>query len=370
LVVIDLGLSCGLRIAFVVLSSFLLLGLGRIMKSIFISHAVKDKPLADALIELFEGGIGFTKESIFSSSSEGQGIPDGQDFGPYMRTQLQKASVVVAIVTENYYDSAFCLCETGGAWYGEKPFIPLLTPPVHYGDLRGALYGKQASLLDSSTDLNEVYDQLKKHLNSTDYGAARWNVRRDKFLSSLPDLLKKVGKPEGLKAAEADALRRELSDLKTAYEAVDAELEGARKQIAALEQAKSAADVKRIRSEFSGENDEFVRLVRIASKEQKKLPHVVREAVYSHFSGRPMAPDLDTDVALEEKLLVEGEFWPKLREDHPRVAKALEALGELRDFMERVGSDRGSAFVQDYQESHQDLFEFDNRKFWRDNGLL
>jgi hypothetical protein len=31
------------------------------MKSLFISHAVKDKELVDALIELFEGGIGFKK---------------------------------------------------------------------------------------------------------------------------------------------------------------------------------------------------------------------------------------------------------------------------------------------------------------------
>jgi hypothetical protein len=32
------------------------------MKLLFISHAVKDKELVDALIELFEGGIGLTKE--------------------------------------------------------------------------------------------------------------------------------------------------------------------------------------------------------------------------------------------------------------------------------------------------------------------
>jgi hypothetical protein len=69
------------------------------MKSLFISHAVRDKELVDALIELFEGGIGFKKEAIFCSSSEGQGIPNGEDFGPYMRKRLQQASVVVAIVT-------------------------------------------------------------------------------------------------------------------------------------------------------------------------------------------------------------------------------------------------------------------------------
>jgi hypothetical protein len=46
------------------------------VKSIFISHAVKDKKLVDALIELLEGGIGLSKDAIFCSSSEGQGSGD------------------------------------------------------------------------------------------------------------------------------------------------------------------------------------------------------------------------------------------------------------------------------------------------------
>jgi hypothetical protein len=340
------------------------------MKSLFISHAVKDKELVDALIELFEGGIGFQKEAIFCSSAEGQGIPNGQDFGPYMRTQLQNASIIVAIVTEHYYDSAFCLCETGGAWYGEKPFIPLLSPPVDYGDLRGALYGKQASLLDSAKSLNEVYDQLRLHLEGNDHGVARWNARRDKFLNRLPELLKVIGKPTGLKAAEANALRGELADLKNAYGVLDTELETAKKQIAALERANSPADVKRIKREFSGEDEEFKQLVRAASTELHKLSRVVREAVYFYFSDRPLPADSDTDTALEEKFLYEDEHGARLRDDHPKVKKALEALLELRDFMERVDSNPDSTFRKDYEDENEDLFIFTNRNFWRDNGLL
>jgi TIR domain-containing protein len=132
------------------------------MKKLFLSHAVKDKELVDAFIELLEGGVGIEKEAIFCTSSEGQGIPTGEDFNPFMRTELQQASIVVALVTENYYESAFCLCETGGAWYGEKPFIPLLSPPVNFGDLRGALYGKQAGLLNETRSLNEAYDRLRR----------------------------------------------------------------------------------------------------------------------------------------------------------------------------------------------------------------
>jgi hypothetical protein len=344
------------------------------VKSLFISHAVKDKELVDALIELIEGGIGFKKEAIFCSSSEGQGIPNGQDFGPYMRTQMQKASVIVAVVTENYYDSAFSLCETGGAWYGEKPFIPLLSPPVNYGDLRGALYGKQASLLDSAKSLNEVYDQLRLHMDGKDHGVARWNARRDKFLIRLPEILKTIGKPTGLKAAEADALRKELSDLKTAYRDLDNELEIARKQIVALEKAKSPAEVKQIKRDFSGEDEEFDGLVDAAITQLQKLSRVVREATYCYFADRPLpaetAAETETETALDEKYLYEGEHGPCLRDDHPKVKKALTALRELRDFMDRVDSDSDSTFREDYEDQHEDLFIFTNRNFWSENGLL
>ena len=127
------------------------------VKSLFISHAVKDKPLVDAFLELLEGGIGVRQKRYLLQQFEGQGIPTGEDFAPYMRARLQTAALVIALVSENYYDSPFCLCETGGPWYGEKPFVPILTPPVGYSDLRGALYGKQAILLDSPKGLNGMF---------------------------------------------------------------------------------------------------------------------------------------------------------------------------------------------------------------------
>ena len=345
------------------------------MKKLFLSHAVKDKELVDAFIELLEGGIGFQKEAIFCSSSEGQGIPAGEDFNPYMRMELQEASIVVALVTENYYDSAFCLCETGGAWYGEKPFIPLLSPPVNYKDLRGALYGKQAGLLNETRSLNEAYDQLRKHLDGRDHGVARWDAKRDKFLSRLPDLLLKIGKPEGLKVAEAEALRQELAQAKQAVADIDGELETAQKKIEALRKAKSPEDVKRVDREFAGEEAAFQNLVTTASGDLHKLARVVREAAFAFYLDRPIpvefAGDRGTDEAAEEKYLSDhGGDGIFLNEDHPKVKRALNSLNELRSFMADIDDDVNSSFREQYEEENEDLFDFTNRNFWRNHGLL
>jgi hypothetical protein len=345
------------------------------MKKLFLSHAVKDKELVDAFIELLEGGVGIEKEAIFCTSSEGQGIPTGEDFNPFMRTELQHANIVVALVTENYYESAFCLCETGGAWYGEKPFVPLLSPPVNFGDLRGALYGKQAGLLNETRSLNEAYDRLRKFLDARDHGVARWNARRDKFIARLPEMLEKIGRPEGLKAAEADALRKELALAKQAVSDLDTELEAAEKKIAALRKAKSSEEVKRIDREFAGEETEFHELVGTASGELHKLTKVVREAAFAHYLDQPIpgeyVGDRSTDEAIEEKYLSDhGSDGIFLNENHPKVKRALRSLGELRDFMSRVESDVDSSFSGDYEEENDDLFDFTNRSFWRNHNLL
>ena len=345
------------------------------MESLFISHAVKDKPLVDAFIELLEGGIGISKDAIFCTSSEGQGIPSGEDFAPYMRKELHKAALIIALVSENYYDSPFCLCETGGAWYSEKPFIPILTPPVGYKDLRGALYGKQAIRLETANDLSEMYDQVRKVLGGKDHGAARWELRRDQFLQKVPILLKTIGKPAGLKAAEAEALTKERDNLRAEYASMDAELQSAKAQIKALENAKDAAAVTKIKQSFSTEDEKFQNLLQTAREHLKRLAPIIRLAAYYHYRDEALPLEetdgRETDSAIEEKYLFsDGDQGVKLSEIHPKVRKAITALDELRSFMSDVDDDVESSFREDYEERNEDVFEFSNRNFWRENKLL
>ena len=101
---------------------------------IFISHATKDMPLVEALIQLIEGGIGIRSSQIFCTSIEEQGIPPGVDFKSHIKSELAEVKVVISVVTPHYYSSAFCMCELGATWALTKDFIPLLVPPVDYRD--------------------------------------------------------------------------------------------------------------------------------------------------------------------------------------------------------------------------------------------
>jgi TIR domain len=99
------------------------------MRKIFISHSSKDKELADSIQMLIETGIGLPHNEVFCTSLDGLGIPVGvPDFKEYIRKEMQDCDTVVALISRNYYDSPFCMCELGAVWVQAKNFFPILVP--------------------------------------------------------------------------------------------------------------------------------------------------------------------------------------------------------------------------------------------------
>lgn len=226
---------------------------------LFVSHAVADKPLVDAVISvLLESGMGISSSDIFCSSFEEQGIPPGADFGPFMRARLQNAEAILAIVTPQYYESAFCLCETGGAWATEKTFLPLLVEPVGFDDLRGALYGKQGLLIASSEKLDAMRDALA-HLGTSK--TTRWNRKKEEFLNALPGLLKSLKPIDVLKGKALSKMLAELDAAKGEATNLDQQNEELQRLVQELEKAKDAKSVKVIKQKFSSEDQQFEELL-------------------------------------------------------------------------------------------------------------
>lgn len=163
--------------------------------SVFISHAVEDKELANALADLLALGVGLGQAQIFCSSLAGMGIPAGKSFKDYIGEELAGAPVVIALLTPNYYSSAFCLCETGATWILSKDFIPLLTPATKFSDMKAVLEGTQALRIEEETALDEVREHLEPYaLKKTK--DAWWTVKKKEFLEELPSILGKLPKPK------------------------------------------------------------------------------------------------------------------------------------------------------------------------------
>lgn len=337
------------------------------MPKLFVSHATADKPLIKAFVELVEGGIGVPASDIFFTSSKEQGIRPGKDFKESIRAALGDSACVVALVSENFYASPFCMCELGGVWLAAKDFLPILVPPIDFNSLKGVLEGMHVSKLAASDDLDQLRDEIATLTGIKPHGTARWTERRDRFLSAFPDLIKSIKVSAPVPRETHEKLLHSLADYKKEYEERGEEVERLQNLNADLVKAKDRADVAKIVRAHSTTADTFEGLVATANAALKRLPRIVREACYYQF-GRsedywPEREDSD-DV---QKAVEEGHLtWSNegrvalLDEKDPKAKVAIETLTELSSWLDEPPED----FEDWYSSEYDGVPELARRPFW------
>jgi hypothetical protein len=340
------------------------------MADIFVSHASEDAPLIEILIQLIEGGIGIRSTQIFATSIEEQGIPPGVDFKNHIKEILTGVKVVIAVVTPRYYNSAFCMCELGATWALTKDFIPLLVPPIDYNDLRGTLFGSQSLPINEDKKLDSVQTVLTKLADNPEK-VARWNSRKAQFLKQLPSVLSMLPPVNTLSGKEAAKLSAERDEYREEYQKSDVEVAALKKQVAELSTAKDREEVASIKKKYSSDEEVFDALVNGVSSELGPLPGVVSEALYYYFKNEEYAPNHrdwgDAPQDAEDAGLLHsdgGHFW--VNESHPKIKRAIAAIEQLRNFL----AEPPQGFADDYERTHDDLFELRSRPFWERHGLL
>lgn len=90
--------------------------------NVFISHASRDKQWAEWLGERL-GKHGFR---IWTDATS---VPTGQSFIAELNRTIEKADVVLALLSPNYFQSAWCQQETAAAAASKVPIIPVLVEP-------------------------------------------------------------------------------------------------------------------------------------------------------------------------------------------------------------------------------------------------
>jgi hypothetical protein len=193
-------------------------------KSIFISHAVANKDLADKIVDLLETGIGVKDTDIFCSSLEGLGVPPGSNFIDFIRQQIEEPKIVILLLTTQYFKSQFCLCELGASWVLSHNVIPLLVKPLEYKDMKAVLTGIQGLKIEDKSDLNMMQDQIVNVLSMKGKAYARWEIKRDQFLAKLTEC-------ESLKKVEKPVTEEECKKLQQQYKDAIKEIEDAEKII-------------------------------------------------------------------------------------------------------------------------------------------
>lgn len=338
-------------------------------RKIFISHATADKPLIEAFVELLESGMGVPHDQVFCTSLTGQGIPPGKDFKETIRTHLDEATCVIALITPNYYGSPFCMCELGGTWLQAKDFLPVLVPPLDYSNLEAVLQGIQVLKLQDKDKLDYLRDEINRITGLVTIGTPRWNSKSEKFLNGLDGVLASISNRQPIPRAQYEKLEHELKEYKEEFEAAEVQIEELRRMNSELMKAKDAKAVMQVIQSNLPAKEQFDALTKAAVKVLKALPRSVRETLYYRARKQDYVPENpeaweDVKQGLENGYLQHNltDSGVRIKEGTGVVNRAMQALDALSDWLSKAPPE----FYDWYAEAHDgEEPDMTLRTFWK-----
>ena len=131
---------------------------------IFISHRSTDKAIADMLVDFF-AGTGIPRDLVFCSSLPGNDV--NERIPDEVKTALKNSAVNIAILSLDYYQSAYCLNEAGVFWYRDVPVVPIALPEIDAKNMYGFLDSDYIlRRLDSDTDVAHIFSIVRKAVSA------------------------------------------------------------------------------------------------------------------------------------------------------------------------------------------------------------
>ena len=131
---------------------------------IFISHRSTDKEIADMLVE-FLAGTEIPIELVFCSSLPGNDVKE--KVFDEVKSALKNSVVNIAILSNDYFQSTFCLNEAGVFWYSDVPIVPIALPEITDETTYDFLTRDyKLYRLDSETDVSGIYDTVSKAVSA------------------------------------------------------------------------------------------------------------------------------------------------------------------------------------------------------------
>ena len=150
-------------------------------KKIFISHSSKDEMICSSFVELLET-IGISDKEILYTSSARHGIPGDSNIFDYLRGHLSDGITVFYMLSDNYYDSVYCLNEMGASWVIQNDFSIIMLPNFD-GQIKGVIdKDKKGYNLRQPIELIQLKNKLTEKF-SCNISEEKWEDAKNKFLS-------------------------------------------------------------------------------------------------------------------------------------------------------------------------------------------
>lgn len=141
-----------------------------INNKVFLSHASKDKRIANKFIDdILVNILGLSKEKdIFFTSHPESGVEPGHNWRDEIKTNLKIKEIFIAIISERYKKKEMCLAEIGAAWVLGKFVYQFAVPPIEKSKCSEVLNTNQAISLTNKDDIKSFIHSIKDKLQIKD----------------------------------------------------------------------------------------------------------------------------------------------------------------------------------------------------------
>ena len=153
---------------------------------VFISHASKDAPIIREFIDnILKNGLELKDENIVCTSFERTTVEPGESIPAYIKDNIEKATVVLAMVSEAYVQSEVCQNEMGMAVAFCKKPISITLPNANFEKISWINNLDKAIRIDDTDSLNHLQETLCKRMGLKINSALHWGPCVGKFLKVL-----------------------------------------------------------------------------------------------------------------------------------------------------------------------------------------
>lgn len=340
-------------------------------KTVFISHASKDKEIVDAFIDLIlHGALSVPIDDIFCVSSDGMKITSGTDWRDSINESLLSAKVNFLIITPNYKESEVCLNEMGAAWVTSATVLPLIVEPINYKTVGVIQEPIQVEKLLDESCLDRIKDiiQVKLEIPLVLIKSDRWTVKKKEFLLRVKSYLDSNPFVVPMDRDLFNSLLVEKSDLeKTVNSLIEEKLE-LESLVRKLKEAKDKNEVSKIIKErkHSSQFQEFIELCSIIKKRLDKYDSIINGIIFKSYTRKEITIKLEGNKDEIDEAYANDYIDDELNvrwEDTTEMKKTKNALDKVQSFLSK---ELDEEFHDSYDENFNAPLKIDNKIFWEE----
>lgn len=340
-------------------------------KKIFISHAVKDKEIADAFVDvILQGALSVSIDEIFCVSTDGTKISSGDDWRNSIKANLLSAKINFLLITPNYKESEVCMNEMGAAWMTEAIVLPLIIDPINYKTVGVIQEPTQIEKLQEEKSLDRIKDIVQEELEIENslIKSDRWTAKKREFLLRIKKHLSENPFENPVDRLSFKQLVKDNDDLESTVNNLIQEKAELESLVNDLKNTKDKEEVSAIlRNKLkSTQFDEFIALSESVKKLLGRQSSIVNGLLFRSFTGKDIKIGLEGERNEIDEALANGYIDEDLDVKWDSTKEMIKIYKALKDVSKFMDLDLKEDFYKMYDEEFDAELDINNKTFWEE----